>query len=103
MSLRLALISISAFVVLGLAGALYVQTMRLESTQRQLVEARQELAAARRAIVVLEDEMKRAIERAEARAQEREAILAAPETENRPISPILRRGLQGADNIGGPK
>ncbi|GHA19298.1 hypothetical protein GCM10007989_13510 [Devosia pacifica] len=88
-------------VVGGLGGLVYIQSERLAATERQLSEAREELAGAEKAITEL------AVENEAARLREtrariaRDGILTAPASEDSPMSQILLRGLRGADNVGG--
>lgn len=86
-----------------LVGILYVQTQRLESAQRQLVEVRVRLEAAKKAIVQLELDAARVAERQEIRDRAREDIVSAPASDDGPVAPVLERALRASDEIGGIK
>jgi hypothetical protein len=85
-----------------LAGMLWVQTQRLESTQRQLVETREQLEIAKRSIVQLELDAAE-VERRHAIEQDaREDIIRMPEPDRKkPLAPIWRRAFRAADELGG--
>lgn len=105
MNISTALLGWICFVALavigGLGGAVYIQTERLASTERQLSDAREELAGAEKAIVELAAENEAARLRETRSRAARESIIEAPASEDSPISKMLLRGLRGADNVGG--
>lgn len=101
MSLRLAAVLTALVVLLALGGIVYVQTQRLESTERQLDETRDALDATKRAIEVLQAERIEAERRKAAAAAGREAIVSVPEGNDPGVGESLLRALQAADEIGG--
>lgn len=85
-----------------LAGALWVQTQRLESAQRQLYETRQQLEMSKRVIVQLERDAAEQERRTEIRQRAREDIITMPEADRKkPLGDIWRRAFRAADEIGG--
>lgn len=75
--------------------------MRADYLQGELTDAVRARISAERAIVVLADEHAASTTRAQIRATGREGILAAPESDNGPIAPVLERAFRAADQIGG--
>jgi hypothetical protein len=99
--IRIVLWIAGALASLGGLGALWMQTQRLESTQRRLIEVTEERDGLRRAQAEVEAERAAADRRNDISRTTRDNINAVPEIENKPLSQIWRRAFEGADKIGG--
>lgn len=98
---RTAIFAIVIMLFVGLAGAVVVQTERVDSLERMLTESRAENGRLSRSITELAVERVAAEIRSRRAADAREAILMAPPEEDGPVSTVLRRALVAADEIGG--
>lgn len=85
-----------------LVGMLWVQTQRLESTQRQLHEVRVQLEIAKRSIVQLELDAAEVAQREDIAQEAREDIIRMPEPDRKkPLGAIWRRAFKAVDDMGG--
>lgn len=101
MNLRLSLYMAVAVVMASLVGFSWLQIQRVESMRNERDQAVSELAAANRAITAMAAERVAADRRQAIAGSAREAIVAAPATDDGPVSPVLARALAAADEIGG--
>lgn len=87
--------------LIAVAGYAMIQDRALDDARRQRDEAVRARQAAERAIVVLADQASENARIAEEQSKGRESIVAAPASEDGPVAPVLQRGLDAADRIGG--
>jgi len=102
-SVRSLIITIAALIALSLGGIIAIQHRLLADTRDELTMTKRELVTLRTAVIELERDAARTAERETASRLTREAIIAAPATDNAEIAPVLLQGLRGADLIGGHK
>jgi len=89
--------------LVAVSGYAMIQDRALDDARRQRDDAVRARQAAERAIVVLADQAAENARIAGEKADGRESIVAAPASEDGPVAPVLQRGLDAADRIGGLK
>ena len=97
--------SVTGLIVMLMAAGMYIMHLDravddMRAERDAAVRARQ---AAERALVVLADQASENARIADEKAKGREGIVAAPASEDGPVAPVLQRGFDAADRIGGLK
>ncbi len=97
--------SVAGLIMLVMAGGMYVMHLDravddMRDERDAAVRARQ---AAEKALVVMADQASESARIADERGKGREAIVASPPEEDGPVTPVLQRGFDAADRIGGLK
>jgi hypothetical protein len=97
--------SVAGLIILLMAGGMYIMHLgrafdEMRDERDAAVRARQ---AAERALVVMADQASENARIANERGKGREAIVASGPEEDGPVAPVLQRGFEAADRIGGIK
>jgi hypothetical protein len=97
--------SVAGLIILLMAGGMYIMHLgrafdEMRDERDAAVRARQ---AAERALVVMADQASENARIANERGKGREANVASGPEEDGPVAPVLQRGFEAADRIGGIK
>lgn len=97
--------SVAGLIILLMAGGMYIMHLdrALDDTRRERYAAVLARQVAERALVVMADQASENARIADEKGKGREAIVASGPEEDAPVAPVLQRGFDAADRIGGLK